>query len=58
MEEIQVGEYARTKKGLIAKLCAYQDLTTYDNNNISVTFHSFDTDKGAIADIEVKNHST
>jgi len=55
--EIEVGEYIRTKKGFIAKVCAYQDLTTYDNKGISVTFHSFDTDKGAIADIKVAKHS-
>lgn len=56
MEEIKIGEYIRTKKGLIAKVCAYQDLTTYDKENISVTFHSFDTDKGSIANVEIANH--
>lgn len=57
MSEIEIGEYVRTKKELIAKVCAYQDLTTYDDKEISVTFHSFDTDKGTIADIEVSNHN-
>lgn len=57
MSEIKVGEYVRTKKGRIAKVCAYQDLTTYDDKGISVTFHSFDTDKGTIADIEVAKYS-
>ena len=58
MSEIKVGEYVRTKKGFIAKVCAYQDLTTYDDKGISVTFHSFDTDKGEIADIEVAKYSS
>lgn len=56
MSEIKVGEHVRTKKGLLAKVCAYQDLTTYDDKGISVTFHSFDTDKGTIADVEVAKH--
>lgn len=55
--EIQIGEYVRTKKGVIAKVCAYQDLTTYDDKNISATFHSFDTEKGSIADVEIEKHS-
>ena len=58
MSEIKVGEYVRTKKGFIAKVCAYQDLTTYDDKGISVTFHSFDTDKGEIADLEVAKYSS
>lgn len=57
MDKIEISEYIRTKKGNIAKVCAYQDLTTYDNKDIRVTFHSFDTDKGAIADIEIAKHS-
>lgn len=56
-DKIEIDEFIRTKKGLIAKVCAYQDLTTYDDKGISVTFHSFDTDKGKIADIEVAKHS-
>ena len=56
-KEIQIGEYVRSKKGLIAKVCAYQDLTTYDDKNISVTFHSFDTEKCSIADVEIAKHS-
>lgn len=55
--EIEVGEWVRTKAGVIAKVCAYQDLVTYDNKGISVTFHSFDTNKGAIADINIAKHS-
>lgn len=58
MLKIKVNDYIRTKKGSIAKICAYQDLKTYDENNIGVTFHSFDTDKGTIADIEVLKHSS
>lgn len=57
MEEIKINDYIRTKKGTIAKVLAYQDLTTYDDKRISVTFHSFDTDKGAIADVEIEKHS-
>lgn len=56
--EIKVNDYIRTKKGTIAKVCAYQDLRIYDENNIGVTFHSFETDKGSIADIEVSKHSS
>ena len=56
-DKIEIDEFIRTKKGLIAKVCAYQDLTTYDDKGISVTLHSFDTDKGKIADIEVAKHS-
>lgn len=57
MEDIKIGEYIRTKKGTIAKVLAYQDLTTYNDKGTSVTFHSFDTDKGAIADVETEKHS-
>lgn len=57
MEEIKINDYVRTKKGVIVKVLAYQDLTTYDDKGISVTFHSFDTDKGAIADVEIVKHS-
>lgn len=57
MSEIEIGEYVRTKRGKIGKVCAYQDLTTYDDKGISVTFHSLDTDKGTIADIEVAKHN-
>lgn len=56
-KEICINEYVRTNKGKIGKVCAYQDLTTYDDKGISVTFHSFDTDKGTIADIEVAKYS-
>lgn len=56
-DKIEIDEFIRTKKGLIAKVCAYQDLTTYDDKGVSVTFHSFDTDKGRVADIEVAKHS-
>ena len=57
MSEIEIGEYIRTKRGKIGKVCAYEDLTVYDDKEKSVTFHSFDTDKGAIADVEVSKHS-
>ncbi len=55
--EIQIGEYVRTKKGLIAKVCAYQDLIIYDDKRKAARFHSFDTDKGSIADVEIAKHS-
>ncbi len=57
MSKIKVGEYLRTKSGLIAKVCAYQNLTTFDDKGISVTFHSFDTDKGTIADVEIAKYN-
>lgn len=54
---IEVGDYIRTKKGLIAKVCAYQDLKIYDDKGKSAIFYSFDTDKGTIADVEIAKHS-
>ena len=55
--EIEIGEFVRTKKGLIAKVLAYQDFTTRDLKGNSATFHSFDTDKGSVADVEVAKHA-
>lgn len=57
MEEIKIGEYIRTKKGTIAKVLAYHDLITYNDKGTSVTFHSLDTIKGAIADVDIAKHS-
>lgn len=57
MEEIKIGEYIRTKKGTIAKVLAYYDLITYNDEKASVTFHSFDTIRGAVADIDIAKHS-
>ena len=54
--KIEIGEFVRTKKGLIAKVLAYQDFTTYDDKGNSANFHSFDTDKGSVADVEVEKH--
>jgi len=55
--KIKIGEWVRTKKGLIAKVCAYQDLKIYDNEGKKSIFYSFDTDKGTVADIEIAKHS-
>lgn len=55
-EKIEIGEFIRTKKGLIAKVLAYQEFTTFDDKGTAVTFHSFDTDKGSVADVEVAKH--
>ncbi len=55
--EIEIGEYIRTKNGLIAKVCAYQELIIYDDKGESAKFYSFDTDKGTIADVEIEEHS-
>lgn len=57
MSEIEIGEYVRTKMGKIGKVCAYEDLIVYDDKEKSATFHSFDSDKGSIADVEVSKHS-
>lgn len=54
--KIEIGEFIRSKKGLIAKVLAYQDLTTFDDKGNLVSFHSFETDKGSIADVGVAKH--
>lgn len=38
-------------------MLAYQDLTIYDRNGKSATFHSYDTDKGSVSDTEIAKHS-
>lgn len=55
--KIKIGEYIRTKKGLIAKIYAYQELKIYDDKGENARFYSFDTDKGTVADIEIAKHS-
>ena len=54
---IKIGEYVRTKKGIIAKVQAYQELKIYDEGDKQSIFISYETDRGTIADIEIKNHS-
>lgn len=56
-ENIKIGEYIRTYSGLISQVKAYQDLTSYDGNGKSVTFRSYDTDKGSVADIDIAKYS-
>ena len=54
--KIEIGEYIRTKTGIIAKVVGYQELKVYDNEENAI-FYSFDTDKGSIADVDVLKHS-
>lgn len=56
--EIRAGEYVRTHKGIIAKVLAYEDLRVYRDGEEGVVFHSFDTDNGSIANVDIKSHST
>ncbi len=56
VDKIKIGEYIRTKKGIIAKVCAYQELRFYDENRVGAIFYSFYTDKGEIADVDVSKH--
>ena len=57
MKEIKIGDYARTYKGTIAKVVAYQEIRTFTNKYDGVSFYGFDTDKGNIAKCDIKNHN-
>lgn len=57
MKKIKIGEFVRTKKGVIAKVQEYQELKIYGDGDGQAIFTTYGTDRGAIADVEIENHS-
>ncbi len=55
--DIKIGEFVRTKKGIIAKVQSYQDIIYYDGSGKKAIFYNYETDKGIIADIDIAKHS-
>ena len=57
MENVKIGEFVRTKKGIIAKIQAYQEFKIYGDGDGNAIFKSYETDRGTIDDVEIENHS-
>ncbi len=57
MDKIEIGEYVRTKKGIIAKAQLYQDAIYHEGSGKKAIFHNYEADKGIIADIDIAKHS-